>query len=46
MVEWTLYTPRYPCSQNITLEQIMVDGWTLPFYSLDGNPATAVQEAG
>jgi len=41
-----LYTPRYPSSQNITLEQVMADDWTLPLYNPDGNPATIVQEAG
>jgi hypothetical protein len=46
MVEQTLYTPRYASSQIITLEHVMADGWTLPFYNLDGNPATVVQEAG
>jgi putative alpha-1,2-mannosidase len=45
-VEKILYTPRYPDSQNIISEQVMTGGQTLPFYSLEGNPATVVQEAG
>jgi len=45
-VEKMLYTPRYPDSQNIILERVMTGGQTLPFYSLEGNPATVVQEAG
>jgi hypothetical protein len=44
-VEKMLYTPRYPDSQNI-LEQVMTGSQTLPFYNLEGNPATVVQEAG
>jgi len=46
MVEETLYTPRYPGSQNIILEQVMTDGRTVPLYNLEGNPAPVVQEAG
>jgi hypothetical protein len=41
-VEETLYAPRYPGSQNITLEQVMTDSWTVPFYNLEGNPAPVV----
>jgi hypothetical protein len=45
-VEQTLYTSRYPGSQNITLEQVITDGQTLLFYNLEGYSAPVVQEAG
>jgi hypothetical protein len=45
-MEEMLYTSRYGGSQNITLEQVMTDGRTVPLYNLEGNPAPVVQEAG